>query len=494
MHTRWTWLLLCLTLLSGCTPEARQPAEPPLLVIAATDDLVAYELRGSTYVVTADPIGAVRSGKAAAGLVPGVKPVDLEGFTLTTRETILMQPWLDPPLAFTKAQALEQAPRLGAPGELKPGALAKGSLADLKPGWRPIPVDGVSPTPETVSNGTYPLSGIVSVVYRPEGQPLADQLRASVNLPVPWATLSVAGDYMLARGVARAMRENGLLYPVAKVREHLSAADLTFANLESPLGVKGKPLPGKQIWFRAAPEAIELLKATGVDGVAIANNHILDYDTENFLETLEILEQAGIGYVGGGRNIAEARKPLILEAKGVKVAFLAYSQFADLFFDWNYPRSFNATEKIPGVARIQDDWLAEDIKAARNQADIVAIAFHWGDEFQNYPNPEQKRLAHLSIDLGADLVLGYHPHAIQGFELYKGKFIAYSTGNFIMDRQDTDLARESMILDFQLTPDGVRSAAVHPVWINAEQPYIMTGPAGESLLQKMRTLSGWETK
>jgi poly-gamma-glutamate synthesis protein (capsule biosynthesis protein) len=144
------------------------------------------------------------------------------------------------------------------------------------------------------------------------------------------------------------------------------------------------------------------------------------------------------------------------------------------------------------VPRIQEDWLAADIKAAREQADVVAVAYHWVDEFQNYPNEEQKRIAHLSIDLGADLVLGYHPHAIQGFELYKGKVIAYSTGNFIMDRQDTDLARESMLLDFTVAKSGVRSLHVLPVWIKAEQPYIMTGAEGESLLQKMRTISDWK--
>lgn len=305
-------------------------------------------------------------------------------------------------------------------------------------------------------------------------------------------TLTVAGDFMLSRGVARAMRENGTLYPIEKVREHLAAADLTVVNLESPIGVKGQPLPGKQIWFRAPPEAMEVLKAAGVDGVTVANNHILDYDTANFLETLDALKANGILYVGGGRDITEARKPMVLEARGVKVAFLGYSQFADLFFDWNYPRSFAATDTVAGVPRIQEDWLAADIKAAREQADVVAVAYHWGDEFQNYPNEEQKRIAHLTVDLGADLVLGYHPHAIQGFELYKGKLIAYSTGNFIMDRQDTDLARESMLLDFTVAKDGVRSMTVLPVWIKAEQPYIMTGAEGETLLQKMRTISGWK--
>jgi poly-gamma-glutamate capsule biosynthesis protein CapA/YwtB (metallophosphatase superfamily) len=242
---------------------------------------------------------------------------------------------------------------------------------------------------------------------------------------------------------------------------------------------------------RAPPSALDVLKTAGLDAVAVANNHILDYDTENFLETLNYLDEGDIRYVGGGTTLAKARQPVVLEAKGVRIAFLAYSEFADLFFDWDYPRSFSATETVPGIVGIDDHWLAEDIRSAHAQADLVAIAFHWGEEFQNYPTDEQRRLARLSIDLGADLVLGYHPHAIQGFEIYRDRFIAYSTGNFVMDRQDTDLARESMLLDFELSSAGVRSVTVHPVWIEAEQPQILRGERWEQLLDKMREISGW---
>ncbi|MBY6277557.1 CapA family protein, partial [Symbiobacterium thermophilum] len=145
----------------------------------------------------------------------------------------------------------------------------------------------------------------------------------------------------------------------------------------------------------------------------------------------------------------------------------------------------------PGVPAIREDWLAEDIRAARQVADVVAVALHWGVEFTNSPTEEQRRLARYIVDQGADLVLGSHPHAIQGFEIYNGGFIAYSMGNFIMDRQDTDLARESMILDFLIGPDGVKQVEVHPVWIEAEQPCILQGEEAARLRQKMQEISGW---
>lgn len=489
MRRGWALVFLAVLLVAGCARET----EKTETVIAVDSRFDQRPVTGARYLVVDRPLDALHAGTAQVAVAAGPVPAGLNGFTYAADEQVLLQGWLDPPLSLTRADAAARLAGLpgGVPATPRAGAVAKGRLADLRPGWRAVAVDGVVPTPESVWSGKYPLAGQVSVVHRPGADAaVLDQLRGKP--PQSWATLTVAGDFMLARGVARAMRENGTLYPVAAVKDHLSGADLTFVNLESPIGLRGTPLPGKQIWFRAPPAAMEILRTAGVDGVTVANNHILDYDTDNFLETLDGLRAAGIPYVGGGRTIAEARRPMVLEARGVKIAFLGYSQFADLFFDWGYPRSFSATDTLPGVPRIQDDWLAEDIKAARALAPIVAIAFHWGDEFQNYPNEEQKRVARLSIDLGADLVLGYHPHAIQGFEFYKGKFIAYSTGNFIMDRQDTDLARESMLLDFTLSPEGVRSVSVLPVWIKAEQPYIMTGSEGERLLQKMRTISSWK--
>ena len=533
-------ILAVLILLTACS---RGPAKEPgnssqggdsapsrgagALVLAAPEGLELPAVEGVEVLRTPEPVPALMRGEADAAVVDGAPPPVLTSFPLRVREHIIMQGWLDEPMSLTLAEAESLLAQLGPPGEPARGALAAGRLEDLRPGWRAVPVDGVAPTPQTVRSGEYPLAERIMVAYRPEDvervEPLRVALQAalgeagaggrdatdgdgstgdstSVNAAggsrpdgseADWVSLSVVGDLMLARGVARAMRENGTLYPIEKVRDHLASADLAFAHLESPIGVTGRPLPGKQIWFRADPEAIELLKAAGLDGVTVANNHIMDYDEENFLETLDLLAEAEIPWTGGGRNLAEARRPLVLEARGVRIAFLGCSEFADLFFDWDYPRSFAATEDRPGVPAIREDWLAEDIRAAREMADVVAVALHWGVEFVNYPTEEQQRLARFMVDQGADLVLGYHPHAIQGFELYNGGFIAYSLGNFIMDRQDTDLARESMILDFLIGPDGVKQVEVHPVWIHAEQPYITEGEEATKLRQKMQEISGW---
>lgn len=497
--------MLVVLLVAGCVPRADDgPTQPPgqkpsgPLVVAIPEGMDLQSTAHEPLLPTADPVAALERGEADAAIVTGPVPAGFESFSLLVEEQVILQGWLDEPLTLSLEEAKALLPTLTPPLDPVSGALAVGRLGDLRPGWRAVPVDGVTPTPQSIRSGAYPLVRRHSLIYRPEQaervaghRAAAEAANYGVTAEPEWATLSVTGDFMLARGVARAMRENGTLYPIEKVREHLAAADLTFANLESPIGEKGRALPGKQIWFRAVPEAIEVLTAAGLDGVTVANNHIMDYDEENFLETLERLHAAGIPWTGGGRNLEEARRPLVLEARGVRIAFLGYSEFADLFFDWDYPRSFAATEERPGVPAIREDWLAEDIQRARGMADVVAVALHWGVEFQNYPTEEQQRLARYMIDQGADLVLGYHPHAIQGFELYNGGIIAYSLGNFIMDRQDTDLARESMILDFLVGKDGVKQVEVRPVWIHAEQPYLMAGEEGAQLRAKMQEISGW---
>ncbi|MBC7325254.1 MAG: CapA family protein, partial [Moorella sp. (in: Bacteria)] len=135
-------------------------------------------------------------------------------------------------------------------------------------------------------------------------------------------TLAAVGDVMLARKVDTLMQSQGVGYPMAKLGSTLKAASLTFGNLESPLATTGKQIPGKGIWFRARPEAIQALKDGGFDIMNIANNHILDYDTPAFLETMDLLEKAGIKYCGGGRDIDQARQPAILEVKGTRLGFL----------------------------------------------------------------------------------------------------------------------------------------------------------------------------
>ena len=382
-------------------------------------------------------------------------------------------------------------------------------------------MDGVAPTPQTVRSGEYPLAERLMVAYRPEDEariaPLRETLQAAFSgsdegsavggsaggagggAPggeaggagrADWIRLSVAGDFMLARGVARAMRENGTLYPIEQVRDHLSSADLAFANLESPIGVTGRPLPGKQIWFRAAPEAVELLKAAGLDGVTVANNHIMDYDEENFLETLDLLAEAGIPWTGGGRNLEEARRPLVLEAQGVRIAFLGYSEFADLFFDWDYPRSFAATEDRPGVPAIREDWLAEDIRAAREVADVVAVALHWGVEFVNYPPRSSSAWPGTWSTRARTWSSGTTPRH-PGVRAVQRRLHRLQPGQLHHGPAGHRPGRESMLLTSSSGPDGAKQVEVHPVWIHAEQPYITAGRGSRPAAAEHEDISGW---
>lgn len=300
------------------------------------------------------------------------------------------------------------------------------------------------------------------------------------------ARVSVVGDVMLARGAETRMREHGSGFPWEHVRDRLLTADLVIGNLESPVSDRGTPLPGKEIWFRASPAygQTDLL-----DAVTLANNHILDYDTDALLDTFHFLKQSSTAYAGAGRNIAEARKPAILEANGVRIALLSYSEFADLFFSYDYPRSFRATETVAGVAPMELDLILEDIARARTGADIVMVALHWGVEYMNVPEPWQVGFARAVIDGGADVIIGQHPHAVQGFERYNDGLIFYSFGNFIMDQYDP-VTRESFIADIWVTPDGVVGADIVPVYIDDDfRPRIATGEQRDALWQRYQQYS-----
>ncbi|MEW6244267.1 MAG: CapA family protein [Bacillota bacterium] len=387
-----------------------------------------------------------------------------------------------------------------------------GRLDDLTVGTRPVRVGDVCPLRVDVRSPDYPASCAVSMYVRPPSTDLLSRLihrshqkrvkSVAATLKehlkpqgeTPVVTLKVAGDLMFDRGVRKVIHEHGWEYPLELVAGFLSSADVTLANLESPLGVLGRRLPGKLIWFRADPEMVNALVQASIDVVTIANNHILDYDTENFLETLDILEEHGVMYVGGGRNLEHARKPGIIEKKGVKIAFVGYSEFAhpDLFWSYSYPRTFEAKENLPGVLPIDKTYIAEDVQRAKALgADIVIACFHWGMEDVNVPVPfrvDQREIAKYAIDVGVDLVLGFHPHALQGIEVYKGKYIVYSMGNFVMD-QKRDIQRESMILTFGLTRDGIKSLEVTPVYITDCRPHILEGADARNLLSRIRDYS-----
>ncbi len=225
--------------------------------------------------------------------------------------------------------------------------------------------------------------------------------------------------------------------PFRDFAEVFRKVDLTIGNLECVVATTGEEYD-KPYVFRAHPRVLDLVQKH-LDIVCLANNHTGDYGHAAFLEQLRLLEQKKILYVGGGRDCAHARKPLIVDHQGLRVAFLAYNDFK--------PRAFEAGPSWPGVAWAVDAQVTADIEAARtiHRADFVIPMLHWGWEYEP-ANDRQRQLAKLMIDAGADMIVGGHPHVTQEVEYYKGKLIVYSIGNFIFDGFDPGPSRMGWVL------------------------------------------------
>jgi poly-gamma-glutamate synthesis protein (capsule biosynthesis protein) len=259
------------------------------------------------------------------------------------------------------------------------------------------------------------------------------------------ATLLFAGDLMLADGPGRVIAAGG--DPLAPFAAILATADYRIGNLEVPVASDGLPHPTKIVTFRAEPAALAVL-AGRFDAVSLANNHSGDQGRAAFSETMTHLDDAGIARFGGGRNLAEAHRPLWIERKGLKIAVLGYNEFK--------PRSFEAGPNWPGIAWSEDDRVIADIRAAKAAgADHVIPFLHWGWEKETHPTERQRSFARRLIDEGAAAIVGGHPHVTQGAEIYRGRPIVYSLGNFVFDGFDYPEAQRGWLLRLTLDKAGV---------------------------------------
>ena len=260
-------------------------------------------------------------------------------------------------------------------------------------------------------------------------------------------SLVFAGDIVLDDTAGELIAQGS--DPFADFAAVFKEADIRLGNLECVVATTGSA-GDKNYTFRANPQVLPVLKRH-FDAMALANNHSGDFGREAFTEMLGLLKAAQLGQFGGGHNLAEAHTPLILERKGLRIALLGYSEFM--------PRSFEADFNAPGVAWSEDEQVVADIQKARSfyRADLVIPVMHWGWENELTSNPRQRQLARLMVEAGADAVIGGHPHVTQDIELYKGKPIIYSVGNFVMKETDNQRQRQGWVLRLQLTPQGVTS-------------------------------------
>ncbi|QJC51572.1 CapA family protein [Paenibacillus albicereus] len=316
-----------------------------------------------------------------------------------------------------------------------------------------------------------------------EAQPTAAPSGWSGLAPkdAPTIRLAFTGDILLASKVADLMESKGLDYPFTGAADRLSKPDLTAGNLETPITARGNPATDKQFVFKGKPAYVKPLRDAGFDVVTLANNHTLDQGVQGLLDTIGHLDDAGLPHVGGGRDDKEAYAPVILESGGVKVAYLGVSRVLPVV-EWK------AGPTRAGVAEAYDPARAQEaIRIARKKADLVVVMVHWGRERADQPVDHQRSLARGFIDAGADLIIGSHPHVLQGFELYKGKWIAYSLGNFIFTSNANSNTSESGVLDAVCSKDGRCGLRFHPMKIVQARPAPV---AGEQLAAQLKRLNG----
>jgi poly-gamma-glutamate capsule biosynthesis protein CapA/YwtB (metallophosphatase superfamily) len=304
------------------------------------------------------------------------------------------------------------------------------------------------------------------------------------------------------------------------VRALLSAADVRIAHLEGLFGPTTQPerpdLPFKPRWRHVEPEMLSAYVEAGFDLLCCASN--VTYGRQHVLGTVDLLNRAGIAHAGIGRTLAEAEKPAIIERRGVRVGLLSRTSVF-------WPEGLAATDTEPGAAVLRahtayepgrralempgappvvrtwpapDDLagLVERIKQLKREVDIAIVSCHWGVSSSPEPAEYQQTVAHAVIDAGADLVVGHHPHVLQPVEVYNGRPIFYSLGNFAFDWEKMQGRHlDGIVARVRIGRNGIDEVRIVPVQRNPADNLIRVCHAqndepGRAIAQRLRDLSG----
>ncbi|MCD8222057.1 MAG: CapA family protein [Clostridiales bacterium] len=242
-------------------------------------------------------------------------------------------------------------------------------------------------------------------------------------------TMLFAGDIYLSEYVLDAYQRAGGISGVldAGYRREIQNADLFFANEEFAFSDRGEPTADKQYTFRLPVERAAIFQEMRIDGVTLANNHALDYGRTALLDTCETLDQAGIQHTGAGENLEAAMQPAVFTVSGAKIAVIGATRVIPQA-DWAAGPSWTGM-----LSAYDPSTLISQIRALSQSGEYQAVIayLHWGIERDEIPQDYQRTMAKQLIDAGADLVIGAHPHVLQGIEYYQGKPIVYSLGNFV---------------------------------------------------------------
>jgi poly-gamma-glutamate capsule biosynthesis protein CapA/YwtB (metallophosphatase superfamily) len=270
-------------------------------------------------------------------------------------------------------------------------------------------------------------------------------------------------------------------FPFHRISSFLRKKDLVVMNLETPLTDQGRD----KGLFKSDPRYAQAMKRAGITVVNLSNNHIFDAGEKGFHDTLNHLKEAGLEYVGVGHNLEDARAGKVIDVAGTRCCFLSYTQFCNSRF-----ASLAKTDS--GILPLDRKLMTEDVYRAKNKADLVIVSLHWG--FENQPNvhPVQVEIARSLIDVGADCLIGHHPHVPHAVEVYRGRPIIYSLGNFIFAQRNHPCWSDNFLCELILMGKEIRGVLIYPITGGGSalfQPEILNGNAADAFLEKLQVKS-----
>lgn len=270
-------------------------------------------------------------------------------------------------------------------------------------------------------------------------------------------TIMAVGDILLSRHVgAKIEQAKNPNFPFEKLKTVLESANITFGNLECPLSQNPFPIR-KGLVFRCPSKYVPGLLSAGFDVLSTANNHALDQGILDLEFTIDYLKSQNILPVGSGSTLEMAWQPVIIERDGRKIGFLAAS-YASVNDNGKSTNSY--------IARVEDTArLKSEIFNLKSKADFIIVSMHAGTEYTRTPNPKQIEFAHAAIDTGADVIIGHHPHWIQTIEIYRGKPIFYSLGNFVFDQEWSRETKEGLLIRLKIENKKLKAAELLPIVI-----------------------------
>lgn len=369
-------------------------------------------------------------------------------------------------------------------------ALAIVPFEDLDPRWKVLPVDGISPIHKDFELESYRLKIPISLNSDPDRVALIQSnfvIPPSNRDPQKLTVIAMTGVTALVRATAFTMEKRGMTYPAQDIRDWLLDADITHISNEVPFAVDC-PFPNptqQEIRFCSADKYIQLLEDVGTDVVELTGDHFQDWGTDAMFHTLDMYRQRGWLYYGGGENLADGRKALLMEHNGNKIAFIGCNEKGGSFAQ--------ASDTQPGAAECDMDWMAGEITRLKAQGYLVIATFQHHEYYTYAAQPDQQRDFRQMAEAGAVIVSGSQAHQPQAMEFLNGSFIHYGLGNLFFDQYSyCDACRQGLI-DHHIFYDGrYISTELLPIeFVDYARSRPMTVDEANELFQTLFRASGW---